>query len=128
MPLCQGIRNKNTVSLQDDIIKPLVGAIGYVERTLRNPAQWETSDLTKKRHQIKVSFYLSGREDLNLRSLGPEPSALASLSHAPNEQIIPHTPESSSSPDATFTGCNLRNPMRDGNHFHFFKIISQFQC
>ena len=27
---------------------------------------------------------VSGRKDLNLRPLGPEPSALAGLSHAPN--------------------------------------------
>ena len=32
---------------------------------------------------------MSGRADLNRRPLGPEPSALAGLSHAPNACIIP---------------------------------------
>ncbi len=42
--------------------------------------EWQTFDLVET-----FGKNLSGRKDLNLRPLGPEPSALAGLSHAPNE-------------------------------------------
>ena len=56
--------------------------------TNHNPNIFSKNIVTKK-----VFFWVnkSGREDLNLRPLGPEPSALAGLSHAPNTQIIPYT-------------------------------------
>ncbi len=38
---------------------------------------------------VNRDLYWSGRADLNRRPLGPEPSALAGLSHAPNACIIP---------------------------------------
>ena len=43
----------------------------------------ETADLYSFLH-----WCWSGRADLNRRPLGPEPSALAGLSHAPSEDII----------------------------------------
>lgn len=59
-------------------------------RRLRSPyarfLRKETFDLSRGNKNRPKGGCVSGRKDLNLRPLGPEPSALAGLSHSPNER------------------------------------------
>ena len=95
------------------LTKNVLDSIG--DQRLLTGARWigafgegsaELNRLNKKRHQIETDqrFVLSGertefegewseRQDLNLRRLGPKPSALARLSYAPiTEPALSHIP------------------------------------
>ena len=55
----------------------------------------------------------SGRQDLNLRPPGPEPGALARLSHAP-KKMCPNDPSEASCSASRCGGCRDQSPSADG--------------